>query len=184
MDYEDYLDLSPKFLPEFTSQSSDSTVSRPTPQFISADTITSTYWRPKYILINVLRKLHYDAYTQFPYAPCCYCGRMLYPYQILWILKENNTAFPLQISYPDATLTYHPHDSNKVAICASCKKPLSRQPFPILAPIPSCITTVPYGKRKYQFTFIQVLDALLTQMPSRNTVHYEAKWVTQRTCAL
>jgi len=31
IDYEDYLDLSLDFLPEFTSQSSDSTVSRPTP---------------------------------------------------------------------------------------------------------------------------------------------------------
>ena len=149
MDYEDYLDLSPDFLPDLTPQSSDSTISRPTPQFISADTITSPYWRPKETLINVLHKLHYDAYAQFPCAPCCYCGRMLYPYQINWILKENNITFPLEISYPDVTLTYHPHDAYKVAVCASCKKPSSRQPCPILAPIPSCITIVPYGKRKY-----------------------------------
>ena len=43
MDCEDYLDLSPDFLPEFTSQSSDSTISRPISQFISADAITSPY---------------------------------------------------------------------------------------------------------------------------------------------
>jgi len=37
------------------------------------------------------------------------------------MLKE----IPLEISYPDVTLTYHPRDSTKVAVCASCKKPLS-----------------------------------------------------------
>ena len=37
------------------------------------------------------------------------------------MLKE----IPLEMSYPDVTLTYHPRDSTKVAVCASCKKPLS-----------------------------------------------------------
>ena len=64
-------------------------------------------------------------------------------------IERYNAIFSLQISYPNVTLTYHLHNSNKVATCASCKKPLSLQPCLILAPIPPCIEIVPYGKRKY-----------------------------------
>ncbi|CAG8606355.1 847_t:CDS:2 [Paraglomus occultum] len=51
MDYEDCLDLFPDFLPETTSQPSVTTISRLTPQFAPAAT-TTTYWRPKDILVK------------------------------------------------------------------------------------------------------------------------------------
>jgi len=52
-------------------------------------------------------------------------------------------------SYPDVTSTYHPRDSTKIAVCASCKKPKSlprKKPSSIYSFVHS---NSPIQKRKY-----------------------------------
>jgi hypothetical protein len=62
-------------------------------------------------------------------------------------IERNNTAFPLEISYPDA-LTYHLHNSTKW-LSVRHVKAFVPSTMSYSSTIPSCIATVPYGKRKY-----------------------------------
>ena len=58
--------------------------------------IEHTFWRPSDILIQILRRLHEEDYAQFPCIPCSYCSRLLYPYQIKWIIRQANYVFPFE----------------------------------------------------------------------------------------
>ncbi|CAG8593381.1 9931_t:CDS:2 [Paraglomus brasilianum] len=106
------------------------------------------YWRPSSDLIKKLRFLHEEAYAQFPCAPCCYCGRLLYPLKAAWVYRNSNSRFPFEELYPDVALLENLKRPNMFAICRACRNPPHKRCLR-LCPIPPQIQAVPYGKRKY-----------------------------------
>src|SRR5438132_6901471 len=91
--------------------------------------IEQTFWRPSDALMQILRRLHEVDYAQFPCIPCSYCSRLLYPYQVKWIVRQSDYVFPIERVYPHVPLTSHLHDDMKVAVCASCKSTPSTCPI-------------------------------------------------------
>ena len=57
-------------------------------QYNTSNPPRAQYWHPSSQLIKKLRFLHEKAYAQFPCAPCCYCGRLLYPLKAVWVCEE------------------------------------------------------------------------------------------------
>ena len=108
-----------------------------------------SYWRPCTALCRILNYLTNDDFAQFPCIPCSYCSRLIYPHSTKWIIRDETIRYPFELSFPETSLTSHPNNSTKIAVCSGCKSHpdgwLSRK----LAPIPTCIKDVPYAKRKY-----------------------------------
>jgi len=129
-------------------QSQISTYASVNSQYNTSDSTHVQYWRPSSELIKKLRLLHEEAYAQFPCAPCCYCGRLLYPLKAVWVSRNSDSRFPFEEPYPDVALLENPKQPNMFASCRACRNPPRKRCLK-LYPIPSQIQTVPYGKRKY-----------------------------------
>jgi hypothetical protein len=113
------------------------------------ENICHTYWRPSDSLIKILRSLYENDYAQYPCIPCSYYSRLLYPHSTKWIVRDETTVYPFQLSVPETPLTTHPCNPAKIAVCSSCKSRPNNRINHVLAPIPACIQDVPYAKRKY-----------------------------------
>ena len=105
-DYETIIDFTTNS-PSFPLLTESSTIPRTTainPQIEESTSVVieprnpphARYWRPSSQLINKLRFLHEEAYAQFPCAPCCYCGRLLYPLKAVWVDRNSNLLFPFE----------------------------------------------------------------------------------------
>ena len=64
----------------------------------------TTYWRPSDELQKVLRLLYEEDYAQFSCVPCSYYSRLLYPQSAKWVVRNNDTTYPLQ-TYFQISLT-------------------------------------------------------------------------------
>ena len=75
----------------------------------------------------------------------------MYSIEARWIVYDPNYIYPLQESFPDIPLHFHPNDSilKKVAICVSCQKPLTRRHPPKINKVPIEIQRVPLYNRIY-----------------------------------
>lgn len=67
-------------------------------------------------------------------------------YYIRIQLNGQSETKPLSTIIP---LTTHPNNPSKIAVCRNCKSHPNTRINHRLAPIPACITDVPYAKRKY-----------------------------------
>src|SRR6185369_13189327 len=84
------------------------------------ENICLPHWRPSDLLLKTLRSLYENDYTQYPCIPCSYCSRLLYPHSIKWIARDQTTIYPFQLSYPEISLTTHPSNPSKIAVCSNC----------------------------------------------------------------
>jgi len=113
------------------------------------DGSTTQYWRPSNELKKILRLLYEEDYAQFPCVPCSYCSRLLYPQSVKWVTRNNDITYPLEMLFPEISLTVNPRNPTKIAVCDGCKSNSNNRTSLPLAPIPQCIHDVPYAKRKY-----------------------------------
>ena len=110
-------------------------------------------WIPSTKFRKLLTNFDSTILNQFPCAACAFCGRLMYPEKCEWMTYDENFLYPLLQAYPEtqheSLLTFHTRPPERIAVCSSCKNPVTRYTFPFLHPIPSEIQAVPINKRMY-----------------------------------
>ena len=108
-------------------------------------------WRPSKKLFNLHKKFQDQILYQHPCIPCSYCSRLMYPSETRWMHYDPTFLYPLNESFPDTLLQFHPNDPipSRIAVCCSCLKPSTRRHPPKVDPIPEEIQNVPMYNRIY-----------------------------------
>jgi hypothetical protein len=74
--------------------------------------------------------------THFPDTPCAYCGTLLLPRNVYWILAEDNRIYPIEeiLEQPPQIRTIA--GSSNVAVCKKCRvtpqEPIAGGPWPLI----------------------------------------------------
>jgi len=85
-------------------------------------------WRPSRKLFNLHKKFQDTILYQHPCIPCSYCSKLMYPSETRWLNYDSTLLYPLNESFPNVPLQFHPNDLtlSRVAVCYSCLKPSTR----------------------------------------------------------
>ncbi len=118
---------------------------------LQSENLTLNSWRPPRKLLNLHKKFQEIILYQFSCIPCSYCSRLMYPTEARWTLYDPSLIYPLQESFPNIPLQFHPNElvSSRVAICVSCLKPSTRRHPPKVNEVPNEIQEVPMFNRIY-----------------------------------
>jgi hypothetical protein len=68
-------------------------------------------WRPPRKLSNLHKKFQETILYQFPCIPCSYCSKLMYPNETRWTIYNPSFTYPLQESFPNIPLQFHPNES-------------------------------------------------------------------------
>ena len=128
-----------------------------------------SYWRPCTALCRILNHLTNDDFAQFPCIPCSYCSRLIYPHSTKWIIRDETIRYPFELSFPETSLTSHPNNSTKIAVCSGCKSHSDGRPSRKLAPIPSKTFHTRKENISHPFIFTPVWVDLQELIHSSNT---------------
>ena len=102
-------------------------------------------WHPSRKLLNLHKKFQEVILYQFPCVPCNYCSRLMYPTEVKWISYDPFLTYPLQISFSNIPLQFHPNDTipTRIAACVSYLNPSTRRHPPKVDEVPIEIQEIP-----------------------------------------
>ena len=89
----------------------------------------------------------------YPCAPCCYCGRLLYPLKAVWVCRNSNSRFPFEELYPDVALLENLKRPNTFASCRACRNPPRKRCLDFVQFRPK-FRPYPMGKENIFLSFI------------------------------